>query len=108
MQQNVIFISDCPITDSIFDIKKSLEEPTICRVQKMFSVPNEYDAASKQVFILVEWGNTKASEKFSLQLRENYEKKLFKLDSWDLPISWRCMTCGVFMTKAAWPTTCPG
>jgi hypothetical protein len=90
MSKNVISICDCSITDSIFNIKKSLEEPTICRVRKIFAVPyceqGENKPIKKRVYAWVEWGITNAACMFTARLNHHGEEVLFKLDNWDQPI----------------------
>jgi len=87
---NVISICDCNVSDSIFDIKNALEEPTICRVRKIYAVrycePGKEEPTKKLVFIWVEWTNTNASWMFSSRLNHQGEKALYKLDRWDQPI----------------------
>jgi hypothetical protein len=104
--QNVITISDCPITDSIFDIKNALEEPSICRVRKIFAVHindiDEKEPPKKCVFIWVEWTNTNASWIFSAQLRDHGEKLIFKLDRWDQPICTQINKYGNAIAHAHW------
>jgi hypothetical protein len=92
MKEDVISISDCDLTDSIYNIKNALEEPTICRVRKIFAIrynsePGEHPTRTKPTkkcfYIWVEWDNTNASCIFSARLRHRGEKALFKLDRWD-------------------------
>ena len=90
MSENVITICDCPIKDSIFNIKKSLEESTICRVRKIFAVPyceqGKNEPTKKRVYVWVEWGDTNAAWIFTARLNHHREEALFKLDNWDQPI----------------------
>jgi len=87
---NVIYIRNCSIKDSIYDIQKALEESSIARVRKIFAakMPEECnDEPTKQIFyICVEWINTNASCMFTARLNHHGEEALFKLDRWDQPI----------------------
>ena len=89
-KEDVIIIRSCPLTDSIFDIKKSLEESSICRVRKIFAAKLREecnDEPIKKVFyIWVEWDNTNASCMFTARLNHHREEALFKLDKWGQPI----------------------
>jgi hypothetical protein len=87
---NVIYIRNCSIKDSIYDIQKALEESSIARVRKIFAakMPEECnDEPTKQIFyIWVEWINTNASCMFTARLNHHGEEALFKLDGWGQPI----------------------
>jgi hypothetical protein len=86
---NVISISDCSITDSLYNIKNALEDPTICTVRKMFSVRcsnGNNEPEKKRVYIWVKWTNTNAAWMFTARLNHHCEEPLFKLDRWDQPI----------------------
>jgi len=103
---NVISICDCPLSDSIFDIKNALEEPTICRVRKIFAVrycePGKEEPTKKHVFIWVQWINTNASCMFTARLMHQGEKDLFKLDRWDSPICTAVDKYGNAIAHAHW------
>jgi hypothetical protein len=90
MSNGVIIISSCRITDTLYNIKKSLEEPTICSVRKMFAViycdDGEKEATKKRVYIWVKWTNTNASWMFTSRLNHHLEEPLFEFDRWDQPI----------------------
>jgi len=109
MSKNVISICDCPISDSIFDIKNALEEPTICRVRKIFAVrycePGKDEPTKKHVFIWVEWTNTNAAWMFSARLNHQGEKSIFKLDRWDQPICTQVDKYGNAIAHAHWTCT---
>jgi hypothetical protein len=87
---NVIYIRNCSIKDSIYDIKKALEESAICRVRKIFAAKMSEecnDEPTKQIFyVWVEWINTNASCMFTARLNHHGEEALFKLDGWGQPI----------------------
>jgi len=103
---NVISICDCPITDSIFNIKNALEEQSICRVRKIFAVrycePGKNEPTKKHVFIWVEWINTNASCAFTARLMHQGDKSIFKLDRWDQPICTQVDKYGNAIAHAHW------
>jgi hypothetical protein len=87
---SIICIYDCPNEDSIFNIKHSLEEHSICRVQKIFATKycesGNNKPSKKIIYIWVEWLNTNASGSFTTRLSHHGEASLFKLDRWNQPI----------------------
>jgi hypothetical protein len=101
---NVILINNCPVTDSLYSIKNSLEESTICRVRKMFSMQYRDDNGTeyKRVIICVEWTNTNASCMFTARLSHHLEEAVFKLDRWDQPIVTKIDEYGNATEHAHW------
>jgi hypothetical protein len=88
--ENVICIRNCPLTDSIYNITKALEESSIARVRKIFAAKMREECndepIKKVVYIWVEWINTNASVMFTARLNHHREEALFKLDGWGQPI----------------------
>jgi hypothetical protein len=79
----ILTINDFPIKDSIYDIKRSLEESGICTVQRIYALTEpegESSAKTKLVFIWVEWENTNAAWMFESAMNHNNGNKLIKLD----------------------------
>ena len=95
MKDDILCIRSDNLTDSLYDIKNALEEPTICRVRKIFAAccnddPNEHALNSKPnkkvFYIWVEWTNTNASHMFTARLTHQGQHALFKQDRWGQPI----------------------
>lgn len=102
---DVIIINNCPLKDSLRDIKNSLEESTICRrVRKMFSMRyrDEDGTEYKRVFIWAEWSNTNASVMFTARLNHHREEPVFKMDRWDQPIVTKIDEYGNATEHAHW------
>jgi len=95
VQNDILRISSDNLSDSIYDIKNALEDPTICRVRKIFATccnddPDEHPTRSKPnkkiFYIWVEWTNTNMSHMFTARLTHQGEHALFKQDRWGHPI----------------------
>jgi hypothetical protein len=95
VQNDILRISSNNLSDSIYDIKNALEDPTICRVRKIFATccnddPDEHSTRSKPnkkiFYIWVEWTNTNMSHMFTARLTHQGEHALFKQDKWGHPI----------------------
>lgn len=95
VDNDILRISSDNLSDSIYDIKNALEEPTICRVRKIFATccndnPDEHPTRSKPnkkiFYIWVEWTNTNMSHMFTARLTHQGEHALFKQDRWGQPI----------------------
>ena len=105
----VICIRDCPIQDSIFNIKHSLEHHSICQVRKIFATKywdsGNNEPSKKLVYIWVEWRNTNASGIFTTRLNHHGEASLFKLDRWDKPICTNIDDSGNEIAHENWTVT---
>jgi hypothetical protein len=111
VDDDILCIRSDNLTDSIYDIKKALEESSICRVRKIFAAcynddPDEHATKSKPnkkvFYIWVKWNNTNASCMFTARLTHQGEHPLFKLDRWDQPIVLKRDEYGNAVEHAHW------